>query len=538
MLKDTTDSGGVFSIKGEVSVKFIHNTPLNAVNIFSALPYRCLVAIYNLRGQMVARCSVQKNEYLMPSLRKEMENKSITPNGVYIINITHKLDNVVIKMLGSQIKRSMVSGRNLNAPSSQSKTRQQAIDTLIISYDTFPQTKIPLTAYILNLDTISFTRSVDENGNPISCAEQRIQAKALAQNAVDAVKDSIIANPLGQKIWQSSGTEIPLGTNKKIVLKNKRHGGYAFIEGTGYYYEVACLITCIAVRKRPAILEPILTLTGSIGGLIVTDSSELDLNGKVVLHHGEIKDKNYNVIPKYEDMVETKISPALPVDSSHIASILSGLNRRYNTLLVDTTALVIDSTYHINSVSDLAGLDPFIVLNNCIIRGTSLKNRTIVCNKDMIVDSASELKNCTVLSDNLELHAKTTQNCVFGTYRRISISSGVHNSQFFAYDSIFVGKNVTTDPLAFFVCQATNKGMVTITGHILFSSGSNLKGTAIICRDSSAVELENCKRIILDTLSAFTGICISEKDLTISGQGAQLRTRRELPIKTGSSGRI
>ena len=57
--------------------------------------------------------------------------------------------------------------------------------------------------------------------------------------------------------------------------------------------------------------------------------------------------------------------------------------------------------------------------------------------------------------------------------------------------------------------------MVTITGHILFSSGSNLKGTAIICRDSSAVELENCKRIILDTLSAFTGICISEKDLTI-----------------------
>lgn len=150
---------------------------------------------------------------------------------------------------------------------------------------------------ILLIIGLFFSLSLRTNGfAQIATRKQihRTEAKLLAQSGIARMEFFLNGGDNHDLNYTTDRLEENYETMGTSLLSCQPFGFYARITSTGIRVTKTFTIKRLTGRNLPPCLQPALTLTGHIGGLILDKGSSI--TGEVVLHHGTIKKSTNGVL--------------------------------------------------------------------------------------------------------------------------------------------------------------------------------------------------------------------------------------------------
>ena len=300
-----------------------------------------------------------------------------------------------------------------------------------------------------------------------------------------------------------------------IKLLHKKFGLFSRVVSQGIRIKDTCTISGLFGRNLPPILQPTLTLTGHVGSLVLYEGSSID--GYIVLHHGEIyRNRRGRPLSEYQNRLIIRESPSLPFDSTKIPLLFDKFSTEYQRLLRNKNA--ISGNMHIdkNTNDSILQQNEIIVLGDCYISSGSLVKTKLAVSGKIHIQNSAIINESELYSAKLIVDGGVSSNSLFYSLKTIQIKGGNHNSQFFARDSISIAKQASFDKFNTFVSYREMIKDNTVSGGIVFESGSEITGTVISCLDPLAKKILTGASITIGKKSSLIGVIVTDHDLDIN----------------------
>lgn len=294
--------------------------------------------------------------------------------------------------------------------------------------------------------------------------------------------------------WECESFKEVLPNYGSIELSNKPFGLYNYTKVTGTRVKARKTLDALLYRMRPNELEPVITLTGHIGGMVIDNKTTLE--GTVVLHHGEVKRGKYKrTIPGSEAWTKTEERPPLPFDREEF------LSRFYQPaeLLTKVYAVAQENKSLMPQSDDTVYVHGTLFLSN----GT-YRNCTFVSSGTCTMGQAVRLENCQlVTAENLYIQGSSSQSLFFveGT---MSVQ-GDHESQFFSTKGIDITSGTYKELSQFSVVESSVDTLLDTVPLFASSVKDGLQGSIITVVDSQSVR----DAVTLLPESDFTGTIVT-----------------------------
>jgi hypothetical protein len=294
-------------------------------------------------------------------------------------------------------------------------------------------------------------------------------------------------------------------------MRCERFGVFSAVNSVGTYRRTHCNVNALLGRDLPRLLDPTLTLTGHIGGLVVDNYSKIE--GPIVFHHGQVlKGKRKTPANEYSGSVTTRISASLPFDIAPLVAYFREMKDSLNNVAHDTNAGTGGAAIGPGSgISD--AIRSLKIKGDCTISGVELENRRVFVDGALTISPETVCRGCTFLARTITVQGGSLDKSLCIADSTIHISSGFHNSQFFSLDSICIGNKSRTGPLSVWVSWISATDDSTVKGGIYFESEGHYSGTALCftdTTDSNAARNPELVDIRIDNNCTFSGNLITD----------------------------
>lgn len=345
---------------------------------------------------------------------------------------------------------------------------------------------------------------------------QSLQAKLLAHSGIARAEYFLNGGDGHDLYWKTDNFEEKIEDFGNISLSCIRFGAFARVISTGKRLKKECTFRGLLARDVPQNIKPAITLTGHVGGLVLDRNTSLE--GKVVIHHGEVRrGKRRDRIPGSDKWTIIRESPPLPFDIEILKSVFDDLNKQL--LSSPSSPEAIKGNYSINNANDSILLqEKIVVIGDCSIGKVKLNNLTLISSGTITLENGAECNDVTFISNKLTISGGVTDRCLFFTKDIQHIKSGYHKSQFFSSDSIKIEKDATFSESNIWVCHRKLTSDTTITGGIYFPYGSKISGHCICFSDTTekgSVPYAG-PSIIIGRNSSYTGCIVTDGDIDIN----------------------
>ena len=370
-----------------------------------------------------------------------------------------------------------------------------------------------LVIIVLSISGILFTitiNSIQSIQKLVAREGIRLQCRALAQSGIKRAEYFFNGNDNHDMNWTTNGFDEQIEGCGTIHIECAPFGVYSRIVSAGSRINHTATITAMAGRNLPEILQPALTLTGHIGGLVIDDKTTLE--GEIILHHGYVM---RNKAVYYDGSTIQKAMPGLPFDIMPVKKTMDSLKN-----LIKAKAPTISNNIVINRTNDtlLKMYQTLVIAGNCTIDSLPIADKTILVDGKLTLNSCRS-SNSVFTAESLLSITDTSQYCIFYTTGTQVLHSGLHASQFFAYDSIVVQSAVKTLPPTIWVSYRECKNDTFPHGGIFFAPQGTYNGIALTYADSTipcSFGAPMRPAITVGEGSVFFGTIISDGAVTIS----------------------
>ena len=342
---------------------------------------------------------------------------------------------------------------------------------------------------------------------------QKVQAKLLAESGFVRTEYFLNGGDGHSIGWETNGYEEKVDTFGIIQLRVARFGLFSRVSSTGIRRTTAYSMAGLFGRTVPGILEPALTLTGHVGGLILHKGSSVE--GKVVLHHGYVyARKKGRPLPDYTRRLILRESGRLPFDSLALKDIFEGYRAAKKTVAAETKnrvgSLLLDGTN-----DSLLARKPLVVDGDCRITSKQCNGAELIVSGTCTILPGAAVSNTSCLAGKVEVDGGTTDFSFFFSEKTIDLQQGYHNSQFLACDSITVHDGVTTGTMSVFSVFRTGfmkDSLTLVTGGIYCDPGMHLRGTFISGADTGVSYSSMAPSINFGNGSTINGTIVTDGD--------------------------
>jgi len=368
-----------------------------------------------------------------------------------------------------------------------------------------------LVVMVLSIGAILFGITLRGAGFARVMAAKRVQAfiaQSLAMSGIERAEFFFNGGDGHDMFWETDNFHEQIAPKQTIDITCKRFGGFSRIHSTGTSRRTSRNALGLAGRTIPEMLNPVLTLTGRIGGLVVDAGTTI--RGPIVLHHGTMKKGPRRArAPKLQKQVTYRESEPYPFDVEPLQKNIEQLEQERTRGLSADGA--ISGTITIDSTNDsLCNRKPLVILGDCIIKAVTLHNPVIVVAGEFSLDAGAVITLGDIKAEHIELHKGRTEKCLFYSAGVLIMHGGDHNSQCFSQDSMVIKKKATSGVASLFVCQRTPT-----------KSKSNSKGTnkSIVPQAASPGN-----RSMVGTMTGGKGIAVQNKTI---------RTKSDMTLTEG-----
>ena len=342
---------------------------------------------------------------------------------------------------------------------------------------------------------------------------QRTQAKLLAQSGMMRTEYFLNGGDGHSPAWETDNYEEKVDTFGVINLKVEKFGLFSRVISTGRRLTTGYTLTGLFGRTVPRELEPSLTLTGHVGGLILHKGSSVE--GKIVLHHGYVyARKKGTPLPDYTRRLILRESAPLPFDSLELPRIFeSYLSKRKSARSQSSGSagpILLDG-----SNDSLLGIKPLIVNGDCRITAPRCNGAEIAVSGTCTIEPAAGVYNSFCTASRVIINGGTTESSFFFSEQTIMVNRGNHNSQFLACDSIVIKNEASTGPMALFAAyreKVQKDSFNLITGGIYSDPDMKLKGVFLSCSEPGIPYSSMSPSIVIGNGCRIDGVVVTDGD--------------------------
>jgi hypothetical protein len=347
---------------------------------------------------------------------------------------------------------------------------------------------------------------------------QRIQARLLAESGIKRTEYFLSGGEGHTILWESQGCDEFLQMFGTIHLECYRFGLFAKIFSQGTRNRTTNSITAIIGRTPPECCNPVLTLTGKVGGLALMSNSLI--KGDVILSRGrvcrgesleDVKDNNLHLV--------VKSLPTLPFDSSQAISVVKELADKFKEAC--TMKSTVTGNVTLSSENDIiVESDELIVAGDCRIDKGTYNEKTICASGTILLTGEARCTACKLYAKRVVIDGGVADKCVFFSKEIMRINGGSYNSQAFCTDSMLITEKVRFGPMS--LLMLLREGIADSTASICFSTNVNICGVIICYSDSIARNHSPVPSVIFGKDCVLNGICMTDgdlymKDITVRG---------------------
>lgn len=344
---------------------------------------------------------------------------------------------------------------------------------------------------------------------------QAVQAKALAQSGISKIEYFLNGNEGRGLFWESGRETDTFPFYGTLNFRNTRFGLFSKLESWGTRVRTTCSILAIAGRTMPRECEPVLTLHGKVGSIALMEGSTI--KGTVVISHGQICNGNTTQEVREAGLsVKIQDAPTLPFDSSQVTTAMKRFSEEFAA--VCSTKNVISSGLTLRSTSAKGSSlipDTLIISGNCDVESGSYTNRTVIASGTLTVSAEAKCLLCKFSAKAIKVEGGITDRCVFYSRKKLVITGGSHNSQFFGDDSIMISKQASFGPMSIWMLY--RQGRADSCASIFIEPKAAIKGTLLSCSDTSARAASRLPSIIFGKDCTLDGLCLSDGDVDLNG---------------------
>lgn len=333
---------------------------------------------------------------------------------------------------------------------------------------------------------------------------QYLQAGLLAQSGIARAEYFLNGGDGKDLNWETEEFKEKIGNYGTIIMSCRPFGLFSRVASTGSRFDKSYSLKCIMGRDVPRDLEPVITLTGHVGGLVLSQGTTID--GKVVLHHGTVKrGNNKSPIPNAQTWVTQRESPPIPFDIEKISEFMENATERV-------------SDNHNNEPESSAVQNDFSVMHGDYDVGqNTITDRKLIVTGALTMGRGAVCRGSMFLCKQVTITDGKTDKCVFFSDSLLQIKGGAHAAQFFSNDSIIIGKDARFDAGALWVSHRVQNSDTTLSGGIVFPEKVTLNGHVICFTDSieDNSEVRVGPAVVLGEQSAFNGTIITDGDISM-----------------------
>jgi hypothetical protein len=346
-------------------------------------------------------------------------------------------------------------------------------------------------------------------------ALHRCQAQFLAQSGIQRAAYFYNGGDGHDFYWETDGFTEELAGYGAIMITSRRFGAFGRISSRGTRLESTAAIAGLAGRDIPKELQPVITLTGHIGGLVLARGTQLA--GTVVLDHGDVKlDNNRTPIRGSNNWTQRRESPALPFDRAPLVTFMTACSTLVATAAADSTAIGGPLTLTDRNDS-LCRRTPLFIRGDCSIEASGLRGAVIIASGT--ITSTARCTDVAIYANHIIIDNGVTERCVAYSATTLNINGGRHASQFFSSDSILLATTAQCGNGALLVSRRrVEPGDTTLTGGIVIPEQTVFSGHAICFTDSvphNKVVREG-PAIVLGKQCAITGTLITDGSIAMN----------------------
>jgi len=342
------------------------------------------------------------------------------------------------------------------------------------------------------------------------------QARLLALSGITRAEFFLNGGDNHDMSWETPLFEEPVKDYGLIQISVTRFGAFSKIVSTGKRIAAQYAITAIFGRNPLQVLEPSLTLTGHVGGLVLQEGS--NIQGTIVLHHGDISEKsNGKPLAEYQKRLVTRQSPSLPFDSLYIVKLFDALASRDSLILGSATNTPSkENEKKINGTDSAQSSDTMIFKGEWNARACSFTNKTIIVTGALIGSDAAAFKQCGIFADNIALDNCTATHCLFYCSGKLHLGAGSFNSQFMAGDSIIIAPGARFGKMALIINMRDSIAKKGVTGGIYVAPGATVMGTLMSVLNPKIKNKSLGPSMFIGKNSTIDGIIVTDQDIDVS----------------------
>lgn len=340
----------------------------------------------------------------------------------------------------------------------------------------------------------------------------KAKAKLLAESGIIRTEYFLNGGDGHKQNWEAEKYNEQVSSGDSICLNVERFGLFSRVQSTGKVKSTTCAIENLFGRSIPSLLEPTLTLTGHIGGLIIQEGSSVA--GKIVLHHGYVYSrKKGQPLRDYISRLKLRESDVLPFDTLAIPEIFNRYATERETHLKKDQAfgsLLLDG-----GNDSLCNNCVLTIQGDCTIRTSNCRNATIFIKGICTIEEEAALFASSFFADRVIINGGKSEASLFFSEKPILIKNGLHNSQFMAGDSIVIKKEVSFGPMTVITGvrrEYKKDSTVSVDGGIYCEKGSGINATIICVAENGVNRNSMSPSVKIGDNSKITGTIITDGD--------------------------
>jgi hypothetical protein len=359
-----------------------------------------------------------------------------------------------------------------------------------------------------------------ENG--VRAETKKYQARLLAESGIARAEYFLNGGDGHDIAWETDSLIESMEDAGILGIACRRFGAYAKIVCSGTHLNASCIMTGIFGRHPPDTLAPVITLTGSVRGLVVC--APMLLQGTVILRTDSVyrADAGGGKLQKARGpSIRTinRASDSLPFSPAPLDGIFSEMQWAFARTAVDSNAIRGNLT--VSGPNDtLIGKSRIAILGDCTLERVTIDNRAITITGTLTLGDSVNCNFCTFIANKTEIKSGVTDKCLFYSKRKQTVCGGFHDSQFFSEDSIVVGRNARLEAMTLLVSRKNIERLrsdTVLRGGIFFEEQGTYQGSAICYCDSSALKGSAARGslISMGNSCSFTGYLITDGDIEL-----------------------
>jgi hypothetical protein len=351
---------------------------------------------------------------------------------------------------------------------------------------------------------------------------KKYQARLLAESGLARAEYFLNGGDGHTMEWETDSLVEAIPSIGIINVACKRFGAYDRIVCTGKRLSTSCSITGLMGRNAPDNLKAVLTLTGSIRGLVIC--RPMQLRGIVVLTNDSVyQSDNSGGGPKkmHDPGIKTVnfISDSLPFPSAPLDTVFAKMKNALSSGTYDSNALQGNAVIT-GSRDSILRWPCVMVVGDCEFRNSAVADKIILSNGEIILGDSVTAVSCMFMAKKMTVRGGSTENCLLYSSGKMLLSGGAHDSQFFSEDSIVVGKNASFGAMTLLVSRkniARSKSDTVPHGGIYYEEAGTFTGCALCYSDTSALKGKGFRgpSVVIADNCALTGFLITDGDIEI-----------------------